>query len=46
MNCPDGPPELRENIGFGKAEPGRIARSLSDAIQNLCGDWARIHGAF
>ncbi|HCV70551.1 MAG TPA: DUF4160 domain-containing protein [Agrobacterium sp.] len=46
MNCPDGPPELRENRGLGKPDLGGIARSFNDARKGICEAWSRIHGDF
>ncbi|MFD1746561.1 DUF4160 domain-containing protein [Rhizobium helianthi] len=46
MNCPDGPPTLRENMGFKARELASIARSLHDARKTACDEWTRLHGAF
>jgi hypothetical protein len=44
LNCPGGPPELRESFGFRLADLNRIAEALAAAITALCADWRRIHG--
>lgn len=44
LNCPQGPPSLRENFGC----PGRVLRKLRLALAmrlpNLCEKWEQIHG--
>jgi hypothetical protein len=44
LNCPDGPPELRENFGFSSSELGKITRLLADNLRKLCEAWSAIHG--
>ena len=44
LNCPDSPPTMRENFGFGRRDTARIEAVLGDSIGNLCEDWRRIHG--
>ncbi len=44
LNCPAGPPELRENYGFSARDIGRIVEVLSTALNNLCSLWETIHG--
>ncbi|MCW5699783.1 MAG: DUF4160 domain-containing protein [Rhodospirillales bacterium] len=44
LRCPDGPPELRENYGFGRQDVTRIAGQLTKALATLCDDWRTIHG--
>lgn len=44
LNCPKGPPELRENFGFSQAEVGRIQAALADPLAHLCAAWSTIHG--
>ena len=44
LNCPDGPPMLRENYGFGRRDAANIEAALRDAINDLCEEWRRIHG--
>lgn len=46
LNCPDGPPSLRENLGLKRAELNRAKQELSKAITHLCAEWRRIHGDF
>jgi len=44
LQCPDGPPVLRENFGFTQARLNGIADNLSAALEWLCTCWRRIHG--
>lgn len=44
LNCPDGPPELRENFGLARPELGRIKDALARRIAALCDEWRTIHG--
>ena len=44
LNCPDGPPELRENYGFAQADVNRIKAALAKRFAHLCASWSTIHG--
>jgi len=44
LNCPDGPPELRENYGFQLRELKAVGRTLNDHLTELCARWSEIHG--
>jgi hypothetical protein len=44
LNCPSGPPELRESYGFGRTEVNRIRDRIADKVTTLCGEWRKIHG--
>ncbi len=44
LNAPDGPPELRENYGFGARELTMMARELTQQLQRLCAAWRTMHG--
>ncbi len=46
LNCPFGPPQLRENQGFSRKELSTIATALLDALTPLCTAWSRLHGDF
>ncbi|PTM88374.1 DUF4160 domain-containing protein [Mycoplana dimorpha] len=46
MNCPDGTPTVRENIGFSRKELNDIGRSLHDEREHICREWKRLHGDF
>jgi hypothetical protein len=43
LNCPHGPPELRENFGFSNAQVSRIKTALAGNLAHLCAQWSRIH---
>ena len=44
LNCPSGPPRLRENYGFSRKALQQIADALATELQHLCKEWKRIHG--
>lgn len=44
LNCPDGPPELRERYGFKLADANRIQRVLVGVLTILCSEWSNLHG--
>jgi hypothetical protein len=44
LNCPGGPPALRESYGFRLADLNAIEDALSGAIAALCAEWRTIHG--
>lgn len=44
LQCPGGPPLLRESYGFKLADLNRIAGGLAATITGLCAEWRRIHG--
>jgi hypothetical protein len=44
LNCPKGPPVLRENYGFSQADLSRIQSALSNRLAHLCAEWGKIHG--
>ena len=46
LNCPSGPPELRENYGFSRKELVKIADELVIHLRGLCHEWRKIHGDF
>ena len=43
LNCPAGPPTLRESFGFTTAELNRIASALAANLTALCTEWERVH---
>jgi hypothetical protein len=43
LNCPAGPVELRANYGFSRREIVRTGSALTDHLNDLCGEWERIH---
>ncbi|MCJ2059837.1 DUF4160 domain-containing protein [Methylobacterium sp. J-048] len=45
LNCPDGPPTLRENHGFALHRVNRIRKALAEVIPTLCDDWEAHFGA-
>ena len=44
LNCPDGPPSIRENYGFSRRELENIARVLVEHLKALSQAWKEIHG--
>lgn len=44
LNCPDGPPSLRENYGYTRKQLGMIVGWLADNLTALCASWSKIHG--
>ena len=46
LNCPDGPPELRECYRFNRPEVGRIKTALEAELAKLCEEWRTIHGRY
>ena len=46
LNCPEGPPELRERFGFRLREANEIAEALMGAIPALCEEWSKVHGSY
>ena len=43
LNCPAGPPMLRETYGFKPRALRNIAAGLTKALHTLCGAWENIH---
>jgi hypothetical protein len=46
LNCPDGPPELRESFGFSRPDVGRIKDAITVELAVLCAEWRTIHGRY
>lgn len=44
LNCPDGPPELRESYGFNRQDIARIRTALAAQLTPLCHHWSDLHG--
>jgi hypothetical protein len=44
LNCPDGPPVLRENHGFSRTELGRAKTALAVQLRDACSAWEAVHG--
>lgn len=44
LNCPDGPPKIRECYGFSRPEARRIGTDLRAFVPELCESLRRIHG--
>ena len=43
LHCRAGPLDLRENYGFSRREIAQIEKILTDHVNQLCGEWERIH---
>ncbi len=46
LNCPEGPPELRNSYGFARPQLGRIKEALAAVLADLCGEWRQVHGRY
>jgi hypothetical protein len=46
LNCPDGPPELRECYGFKASDVSRIRTDLAGRLTLLCNEWSKFHGHY
>ena len=44
LHCPNGPLELRENIGFSRTEMRHILEESLSRLALFCGEWERHHG--
>ena len=44
LNCPGGPPEVRENYGFPSGDLAKIKSALTERRAQLCAAWSKIHG--
>jgi len=44
LNCPEGPPVLRNAFRFQTRELVRIAVAPATSLGKLCEEWDRIHG--
>lgn len=44
LNCPEGPPELRENYGFTTRKLSKIKAGLMSRLAHFCVEWSRIYG--
>ncbi|TXF97515.1 DUF4160 domain-containing protein [Massilia arenae] len=43
LNCPHGPPDLRENHGFTRSALSKILAQLAKNLTVLCTQWKAIH---
>ena len=46
LNCPEGPPKLRENYGFTQRDLMKISDGLVANLARLCDKWSVIHGDY
>ncbi|NQW10117.1 MAG: DUF4160 domain-containing protein [Alphaproteobacteria bacterium] len=46
LNCPDGPPMLRENYGLSLRELNQILSELTHQLRAFCRKWRQIHGPY
>jgi hypothetical protein len=44
LHCPNGPLELRENIGFSRTEMHHILEESLSRLALFCREWERHHG--
>ena len=43
LNCPAGPVEIAENLGFSRKELRKILEVLTEHLAELCEAWRSIH---
>ncbi len=43
LDCPDGPPQVRENFGYSRVQLGKIKTLLAGELALLCAAWRAIH---
>jgi hypothetical protein len=46
LQCPQGPPVLRENYGFSRKVLNGLQSQLESHLYVLCNAWIKIHGNF
>ncbi|MDN5865700.1 MAG: DUF4160 domain-containing protein [Gammaproteobacteria bacterium] len=46
LNCPDGPPDLRESYGFKLSDVRDIQDAIAAAFEALCAEWRNLHGHY
>ena len=46
LNCPEGPPELRESYSLSISQVNRIQRELAAILPSLCAAWGKMHGHY
>ena len=46
LQCPDGPPVLRDSLALGRREMAKILDALRGHVPALCERWSSIHGDF
>lgn len=46
LQCPGGPPVLRESYGFGLSDVYRIKTALAAELAALCNKWRTLHGDY
>lgn len=46
LNCPNGPPALRESFGFKLHDLNWVRVLLIDSLPALCANWSAIHGPY
>lgn len=46
LQCPGGPPDLRENYGFSKVDLAVFVRRMQGIVGSLCTEWKAIHATY
>lgn len=46
LQCPKGPPKLRQCYGLTRKEVGSIKKALDKNLEELCSRWRKVHGDF
>ena len=44
LNCPEGPPDMRENYGFSSQALSELKMQIEAGLAHLCRKWEEIHG--
>lgn len=44
LQCPKGPPVLREAYGLTRADVARIRATIADQLHLFCSSWESMHG--
>lgn len=46
LQCPGGPPDLRENHGFAVVDLNAFARRMQNVVGSLCTEWKTLHASY
>ena len=43
LDCPEGPPRLRESFGLKRFDVGYVIKALTAELAMLCAEWSSVH---